>query len=551
MKRLIKQMSGSSKGFSLTEVLIAIVILGVAGATIINGMTTDTKVRNKTNITTNTSIDLNSAAEILLSSKLNFAPCNSNARSYYENKFNIQFPNIVITKVEGLKLASPSGWVNCAITSAQTSIQKIYLKTSNENKINYEKQILVTDKSNVSNLQNPFVIVADTNQVTVTTDNTSHCASSASVILSNSLSSSQVGYFATSKDPAIAQATVVGSTLTVLGKSQGDTTVDVQGYSINQDTITSITIPVKVKVLSAISFSSPNQLISVLGHRRTLSTSNIFNLAAVPPGYTYSVAFNDTNSLSPFQLISLSNGTFDWKSLTPSESVGVYINQVKISINGLPNPGGCTDSTWRIPIQINPELTFSLDLSRGDKCVLGTTQSCAIPITSSGGSGSGLVADSGSNSYSNGKISISGSSCSTPFTSFQKFSNSIPSLSNVSGSGNTKVQLYMNLSSSEITTMKLAKTANLTFSRNGKSTPNPLQSWNLDSVSQISESTLTSIVLSKSGSSIDVSSYSPSGLQLLTFNDIKPTLYDNNFSNLAQGTSYRVMSSNQLPISCN
>ena len=70
MKRLIKQISGSSKGFSLTEVLIAIVILGVAGATIINGMTTDTKVRGKTNTATNVSVNLNAAAETLLSSNV-------------------------------------------------------------------------------------------------------------------------------------------------------------------------------------------------------------------------------------------------------------------------------------------------------------------------------------------------------------------------------------------------------------------------------------------------------------------------------------------------
>lgn len=525
MKRLIKLISGSSKGFSLTEVLIAIVILGVAGATIINGMTTDTKVRGKTNSATNVSVNLNAAAETLLSSNVSLGTCNSTTDNVYTGSIS-SIPNVTVTKVEALTRDANPTWLVCETGSyANSAAQRITLQSINAG-TTMQKIILKTSATNSNSVATPFTITASKSAVTIAAAGDSTCGSWDSLNLSNSLGSNSIVYSAISADPTKISSSMSGSSMTVSGIAAGSSAVTIQGINASNG-VTSNTITVNATVVAPISFSTPSTQISVVNPNGRVISGSL----AISGGSSSSKSIS-SQTLS----ISGTSYSFDARQIT---SPNTYTNAISITDPGLPNASACTSPSWKVPVTVQSKLAFTLNTS--SKCIVGTASSCSIPVLISAGTGSGQAVLSGpGNTFTSPNLSLPTSSCGAAVTSFKPSS----SLSNITPS---KIQVILKGSSFFTQFDPLnAKSVNLYMTKSGTSFS--LNNWNIDSMTTSGSggNSLTTLVLSSTSSTIDVAGTTPTKIEIAVLNSIYPQLTDSNFS-----SSYTSTSSTLLDQFCN
>lgn len=523
MKKKFRFLINSSLGFSLTEVLIAIVILGVAGATIINGMTTDTKVRGKTNTATNLSVNLNAAAEVLLSSNVDLSTCNSTAVDVYSGKIS-SIPNVFVTKVEALTRETNPTWLSCdSANTSNSAAQRITLQSLNGG-TTMQKVILKTSASNANTVATPFSISASKSTMTIAAQGVTSCGAWDTTNLSNSLDSNSIVYFATSADPTKVSSSTSGSSLRVDGVSAGTSTVSVQGIN-PANGVTSNTITVTATVYPAITFTAPSPQISVVSPNGRQITGSVSITGG--SSSTKSVA-----SLDPKLTISNSSYTVDARTITTANT---YNYPFTVTDSSLPNASGCTSPNWNIPITVRPKLAFTLNTTT--KCIVGTASSCSIPVIITPGTGSGQSVSSGpGNTYAAPNLSLQATSCGAPVTAFK--ANSLVNL--------TPSKIQVTLKGSTIFTQfdpSNAKSVNFYMSNA------TLNNWIIDSLSSSGSggNILTTLVLSTpSSSTINVTGATPTKIEIAVLNSIYPQLTDSNFS-----SSYTSASTTLLDQYCN
>jgi prepilin-type N-terminal cleavage/methylation domain-containing protein len=525
VKKKVRSFLLSTSGFSLTEVLIAIVILGLAGITIINGMTTDTKVRGKTNTATNVSVNLNAAAETLLSSNVSLTPCNSTTDDVYTGKIN-SIPNVTVTKVEALTRETNPTWLTCETSSyANSAAQRITLQSINAG-TTMQKIILKTSSTNSTSVATPFSIDASKSTVTIAAQGDSTCGSFDTLNLSNSLGSNSIVYSAISTDPTKISSATSGSNLTINGLAAGTSSVTIQGINASNG-VTSNPITINATVVPAIRFTSPSSQISVVNPHGRVITGSL----SVSGGSSSVKSFSSQN-------LNITGSTYSFDARQVS-SPTTFTNPITISDPGLPNASGCTSPSWSVPVTVQAKLAFTLNTS--SKCLIGTASSCSIPVLLTAGTGSGQSISSGPGViYSAPNLSLPATSCGAAVTSFKPSSP----LSNL-----TPSSIQVILKGSSFFTQfdpANAKSVNLYMTKNGTSFS--LNNWKIESLSTSGSggNSQTTLVISSTSSTQDVAGATPTKIEIAVLNSIYPQLTDSNFSN-----SYLATSSTLLDQYCN
>ena len=267
-------------GFSLTEILIALVVLGIAAIAILNGLSTDTNVRGRNEERVSQFEKLVNASEIMASKQ--YVPC-SGGNPSVENPYG-QIDGIVDTdqgKGITVEYVGPDGaWKPCGLQSTENGrqfadvIQKITLKIWDERQLLQKREILktykgITDDGNNLDPLDPLVITASKNSFKVNASSASNCGNSDSATLENSADLSGIVYVANVVNGStnIAGASINGQVVNIQGLVPGSTNVEIQGVDPRNGTLSN-KLELPIEVIESFNFTPPTRQIFVAGKPR-------------------------------------------------------------------------------------------------------------------------------------------------------------------------------------------------------------------------------------------------------------------------------------------
>lgn len=400
----------AQSGFSLVEILIAVVILGIAAVVIIQGMSTDANVRGRNEDRISAFQRLVNGAE-LVSSKP-FTSCASNPQ---ENPYGL-IPGITdrekndgtITKAIVVEYLNASGvWTSC--TQSATSgfsdiVQKITLKVWDDLKqVEQKREILKTFKgssgSGEDDLPDPFIITASKSNLKVSSNSISSCGNQDSFQLSNSLDLAGVVYQPIVKSGDLSSSWLGGNTVRVTGgATSGMASLTVVGINPLNGAISN-ELNINVTVLGSFGFndfpSETSFFVASLPRSNSSRISLPVNASAATTA-NLEVDFVNTSDTSDFVISKDgSSGTNVWwlnsRSSAPARSLSDI--RLRLTHSELPqtySDANCSDTNWRLPAQINPRLKFSID-NTSSGCLLSanTNLACQVRMLFQGASGSG------------------------------------------------------------------------------------------------------------------------------------------------------------------
>lgn len=378
-------------GTSLLEIVIACVILGLLGLTLVNGLAT-VHLDARTKYTPSVEFGNLTAAQTIVE-RAPFTPCTTNATPYASLNASLASLNVRISQVSGLSSSSSLDWGTCGSTwlssDAPTILQEVTLVSTMSNGTSRVLLKASPGYAAKTSSGNVFTVAStSTNTVNVAMGCSPTCKETLRLTVPNSATGqviSSPSFYIVSTSAANFNPTIDASTgvLTVPATS-GTPYVLVGAY----DTTTGAqATPMKVFAINlsrptfSVTYPTGQSAFTAIEGFGFYGTQNLTVSGTAPTGY--SPVFSDSD---PVFNVS-SNGAISLASPTTLTS-GSKTVTVSVNCCGFTDPNAVTTGTFSV--SVTPKIAKSSQtLSTSCAHFLSTTSTSPCTITSifSGGSG--------------------------------------------------------------------------------------------------------------------------------------------------------------------